>query len=321
MPQHNLPMVENLVSVLRLVLPPANFTPAVPLDWSNLQFTNTSLKPIADCVKRPALRACFQTQRVSILPKFCATFWQNFAAVSGILQKILPKNEPKFGQKRNVMGLKTGSKKEPAFFIYKHKNQLMQQNLIENLSRIIARLPGMGPRIAKRIVLHLAANKEKVLSSLIENLSALKEKIYHCEICGNLDEGMICGICLNQNRDQNLICVVEEVADLWAIERAENYRGKYHILGGNLSAISGKTIEDLNLDKLYKRLEKEEVQEVIVATSATIDGQTTAHFLAENLKKFRVKITRLAYGIPVGSELDYLDEGTIAIAFKTRSKL
>ncbi|OFW81434.1 MAG: recombination protein RecR [Alphaproteobacteria bacterium RIFCSPLOWO2_01_FULL_40_26] len=197
----------------------------------------------------------------------------------------------------------------------------MQQNLIENLSRIIARLPGMGPRIAKRIVLHLAANKEKVLSSLIENLSALKEKIYHCEICGNLDEGMICGICLNQNRDQNLICVVEEVADLWAIERAENYRGKYHILGGNLSAISGKTIEDLNLDKLYKRLEKEEVQEVIVATSATIDGQTTAHFLAENLKKFRVKITRLAYGIPVGSELDYLDEGTIAIAFKTRSKL
>src|SRR3990167_9405061 len=109
MPQHNLPMVENLVSVLRLVLPPANFTPAVPLDWSNLQFTNTSLKPIADCVKRPALRACFQTQRVSILPKFCATFWQNFAAVSGILQKILPKNEPKFMEKRGAVGFKTGS--------------------------------------------------------------------------------------------------------------------------------------------------------------------------------------------------------------------
>jgi recombination protein RecR len=110
------------------------------------------------------------------------------------------------------------------------------------------------------------------------------------------------------------------VADLWAIERAENYRGKYHILGGNLSAISGKTIEDLNLEKLYSRLKDSDVAEVIIATSATIDGQTTAHFLAENLKEFNVKVTRLAHGIPVGSELDYLDEGTITIAFKTRAE-
>ena len=196
----------------------------------------------------------------------------------------------------------------------------MQKNLIENLSKIIAKLPGMGPRIAKRIVLHLANNKEKTLLSLIENLQALNDKIHNCEICGNLDEGKICAICDNTGRDNSVICVIEEVADLWAIERAENYHGKYHVLGGNLSAISGKTIEDLNLENLYLRLKEGNTKEVIIATSATIDGQTTAHFLAENLKEFSVKTTRLAHGIPVGSELDYLDEGTISIAFKTRSE-
>lgn len=196
----------------------------------------------------------------------------------------------------------------------------MQKNLIENLSKAISKLPGMGPRIAKRIVLHLATNKEKSLKPLIENLSDLLEKIHQCEICGNVDEGRVCGICLSQSRDESLLCVVEEIADLWAIERAENYRGKYHVLGGNLSAISGKTIQDLNLDSLYSRLKNGKISEVIIATSATIDGQTTAHFLAENLKDFKVKITRLAYGIPVGSELDYLDEGTITIAFKTRQE-
>jgi recombination protein RecR len=196
----------------------------------------------------------------------------------------------------------------------------MQKNLIENLSKIIAKLPGMGPRIAKRIVLYLANNKARILLPLIENLQALYDKIHHCETCGNLDEGKICAICLSETRDKNLICIVEEVADLFAIERAENYRGKYHVLGGNLSALSGKTIEDLNLEKLYSRLREGKIAEVIIATSATLDGQTTAHFLAENLKEFAVKVTRLTHGIPVGSELDYLDEGTISIAFKTRSE-
>jgi recombination protein RecR len=191
---------------------------------------------------------------------------------------------------------------------------------IENLSKIISRLPGMGPRIAKRIVLNLASNKEKSLIPLISSLQDLNDKIHNCETCGNLDEGKVCAICLNKNRDNSLICVVEEVADLWAIERAENYRGKYHVLGGNLSAMSGKTVEDLNLDSLYSRLKSGEVAEVIIATSATIDGQTTAHFLSETLKDFNLKITRLAYGIPIGSELDYLDEGTINIAFKTRGE-
>lgn len=204
-------------------------------------------------------------------------------------------------------------------FIFRNLCSQMQKNLVENLSKIIAKLPGMGPRIAKRIVLNLAANKEKTLLPLIANLQSLNDKIHNCENCGNLDEGRVCGICLSQNRDNNIICIVEEVVDLWAIERAENYRGKYHVLGGNLSAISGKTIEDLNLESLYSRLKKDEINEVIIATSATIDGQTTAHFLSENLKEFNVKTTRLAHGIPVGSELDYLDEGTIAIAFKTRS--
>ena len=196
----------------------------------------------------------------------------------------------------------------------------MQNNVIGNLSKIVAKLPGLGPRIAKRILLYLANNKEKVLRPLIAGLQALDEKVHNCKICGNLDEGEICGICLNKNRDDSLICVVEEVADLWAIERAENYRGKYHVLGGNLSAISGKSIEDLNIESLNKRLKEGVIKEVIIATSATVDGQTTAHFLVENLKEFSVKITRLAYGIPVGSELDYLDEGTISIAFKTRSE-
>ncbi len=191
---------------------------------------------------------------------------------------------------------------------------------IENLSKIISRLPGMGPRIAKRIVLSLASNKEKSLIPLISSLQDLNDKIHNCETCGNLDEGMVCAICLNKNRDDSLICVVEEVADLWAIERAENYRGKYHVLGGNLSAMSGKTVEDLNLESLYSRLKSGTVAEVIIATSATIDGQTTAHFLSETLKDFNLKITRLAHGIPIGSELDYLDEGTINIAFKTRGE-
>lgn len=206
-----------------------------------------------------------------------------------------------------------------------NKIKKMHHNIIDNLAKIISKLPGMGPRIAKRIVLHLANNKEKILLPLIKALEQLNEKIQHCKICDNLDEGEICQICLDPNRDDSLICVVEEVADLWAIERtndkSKNFQGKYHILGGNLSASSGKSIEDLNFDKLIDRIKNGKITEVIIATSATIDGQTTAHFLVEILKDFKVSISRLAHGIPVGSELDYLDEGTITIAMKTRSMM
>lgn len=196
----------------------------------------------------------------------------------------------------------------------------MEKNIIESSSRIISKLPGLGPRIAKRILLYLANNKEKILQPLIEALQTIKDKVNNCKICGNLDEGDVCKICLNQTRDSSIICVVEEVADLWAIERAENYKGKYHVLGGNLSASSGKTIEDLNIDSLSKKVQEGNIKEVIIATAATIDGQTTAYFLVELLKDFNIKTTRLAYGLPVGGELDYLDEGTINIAFKTRSE-
>lgn len=196
----------------------------------------------------------------------------------------------------------------------------MEKNFIDILSKLIAKLPGLGPRIAKRIVLYLANNKQKVLLPLIEALQALNDRVFKCKICGNLDEGEICSICKNEKRDVSLICIVEEVADLWAVERAEIYRGKYHVLGGKLSAISGVAIDDLNLESLHKRIKENEIKEIILALSATIDGQTTAHFLTQNLAEYNLKITHLTYGIPLGSELDYLDEGTINIAFKTRSQ-
>lgn len=196
----------------------------------------------------------------------------------------------------------------------------MQKNIIDNLAKIIAKLPGMGPRIGKKIVLELASNKEKFLIPLIEYLNELNLKIHNCEKCGNIDEGRVCKICLDENRDKNILCVVEEVGDLWAIERSKNYHGRYHVLGGNLSAISGKTIEDLNFSSLIFRIKNENFAEIIIATGATIDGQNTAHYISDFLQEFNLKITRLGYGIPIGSEIDYLDEGTISIALKTRSK-
>jgi recombination protein RecR len=197
----------------------------------------------------------------------------------------------------------------------------MSLKIIDNISKIIAKMPGIGPRMAKRIVLHLAENKEGKLINLINGLKDLYNNIHQCEICQNLDENNICSICNDAARDKSTICIVEQVADLWAIERTKNYNGQYHILGGNLSALSGKSFEDLHLDKLYQRIVSNKVTEVIIATSATIDGQTTAYFIAENIKKYKINITRPAYGIPIGSEIDYLDDGTIAIAIKTRSLL
>lgn len=196
----------------------------------------------------------------------------------------------------------------------------MKNNIIDNLVKIIAKLPGMGPRIAKKIILTLATNKEKYLRPLIEYLQQLDLQVHNCEICGNIDEGSICSICRDQNRDDKTLCIVEEVADLWALERSKNFHGKYHILGGNLSAIGGKNIEDLNFQSLLSRMQNGNFVEVIIATSATIDGQNTAHYVADLLAEFKVKITRLGYGIPVGSDIDYLDEGTLAIALKTRAE-
>ncbi len=197
----------------------------------------------------------------------------------------------------------------------------MSEQYLEKLIKKVSKLPGLGPRSSRRVVLHLLKDKEKLLLPLIEDLNTVANNIRSCLECGNLDENEICHICKDSSRNQNLLCVVETVADLWALERSNVYNGKYHILGGVLSAIDGVNPEQLNIASLEKRLENESIKEIIIAISATLDGQTTAHYLAEILSKFNINITRLAHGLPVGGELDFLDDGTIAQALKARNKL
>ena len=197
----------------------------------------------------------------------------------------------------------------------------MSEQYLEKLIKKVSKLPGLGPRSSRRVVLHLLKDKEKLLLPLIEDLSTVANNIRSCIECGNLDEYEICQICKDTSRNQNLLCVVETVADLWALERSNVYNGKYHILGGVLSAIDGVNPEQLNIASLEKRLENKSITEIIIAISATLDGQTTAHYLAEILSKFNINITRLAHGLPVGGELDFLDDGTIAQALKARNKL
>ena len=197
----------------------------------------------------------------------------------------------------------------------------MSEQYLEKLIKKVSKLPGLGPRSSRRVVLHLLKDKEKLLLPLIEDLTTVANNIRSCIECGNLDENEICKICKDSSRNQNLLCVVETVADLWALERSNVYNGKYHILGGVLSAIDGVNPEQLNIASLEKRLENKSIAEIIIAISATLDGQTTAHYLAEILSKFNINITRLAHGLPVGGELDFLDDGTIAQALKARNKL
>ena len=197
----------------------------------------------------------------------------------------------------------------------------MSEQVLENLIKKVAKLPGLGPRSSRRVVLHLLKDKETLLLPLIEDMNNVAENIKKCIECGNLDENDICQICKNSSRNETLLCVVETVADLWALERSNVYNGKYHILGGVLSAIDGINPDQLNIDSLEKRLESNIFTEVIIAISATLDGQTTAHYLAERLGKLDIKITRLAHGLPVGGELDFLDDGTIAQALKARNQL
>lgn len=189
---------------------------------------------------------------------------------------------------------------------------------IDNLITIFAKLPGLGPRSARRIVLQLIRQKEKLMLPLITTMTSASETIRSCGVCGNLDTSDPCGICEDGRRDQSLICVVEELADLWAIERSHSYRGTYHILGGTLSALDGRGPAQLNVEKLVMRAGNADVREVILATNATIDGQTTAHYLTDRLSGCNVHISRLAQGIPMGGELDYLDDGTLGAAFKAR---
>ena len=194
----------------------------------------------------------------------------------------------------------------------------MAHNDIEELIRLFARLPGLGPRSARRAVLHMMRHKDKVMQPLFEALGRAKENIRTCGHCGNLDVMDPCAVCSDSRRDDSIICVVEEVADLWAIDRCNLYKGRYHVLGGTLSAMDGRGPDQLNIETLIRRAASEVVKEIILATNATLEGQTTAHYLTGRLQECNVSISRLAQGIPMGGELDYLDDGTLGAALMAR---
>lgn len=194
----------------------------------------------------------------------------------------------------------------------------MAHNDIEELIRLFSKLPGLGPRSARRAVLHLMRNKEQVMKPLEHALGRAIENIRTCTSCGNLDITDPCHICTDGRRDTSVVCVVEEVADLWAIDRCNLYKGQYHVLGGTLSAIDDRGPSQLNIESLVRRAAADEVKEIILATNATLEGQTTAHYLTTRLAECNVSISRLAQGIPMGGELDYLDDGTLGAALKAR---
>ena len=189
---------------------------------------------------------------------------------------------------------------------------------IERLIGLLAKLPGLGPRSARRAVLHLVKRRECLAQPLVKAMAETLDNIKTCSRCGNLDSQDPCALCRDPKRDGSVICVVEDVADLWALERSAAFRGHYHVLGGTLSALDGIGPEDLNIPGLLARVNEDGVKEVILATSATVDGQTTAHFLADKLAGTKAEVTELAHGVPVGGELDYLDDGTLSAALRDR---
>ena len=219
----------------------------------------------------------------------------------------------------------------------------MAQHPLDQLIQRLSRLPGLGPRSARRTALYLLKNRDQVMLPLANELDHAARKVRTCVDCGNLDLSDLCTICQDSRRDSRRICVVEDVSDLWAIERAGIYSGLYHILGGTLSALDGRGPRELGIDRLVQRAShlsenqsdgqfetieppsiarlSDQMGEIILATSATVDGQTTAHYIAERLEHLPVQITRLAHGVPVGGELNYLDDGTLAQAMKARSRL
>ncbi|CAM1634911.1 recombination mediator RecR [Bartonella apis] len=192
---------------------------------------------------------------------------------------------------------------------------------IEKLIQLLARVPGLGPRSARRAALFLIKKKEALLKPLGLAMQDAAEKIRICSICGNVDTSDPCSVCTDPRRDQSTIIVVEDVSDLWALERAGTMQVKYHVLGGHLSPLDGIGPDDLNIASLVNRVAEGNVKEVILAVNATIEGQTTAHYLTDQLHPYPVKITRLAHGVPVGGELDYLDDGTLAAALRARTSL
>ena len=192
---------------------------------------------------------------------------------------------------------------------------------IDYLVRLMSKLPGLGIRSARRIVLHLLNNKEKEMLVLSNEIKQVAELVQFCSICGNMDTKETCHICLDDKRDKSIICVVENVGDLWAIERSSVFGGQYHVLGGVLSALDNIGPKDLKIENLVDRARNKNTKEVILANSATVDGQTTAHYLADQLSECNVLISRLSQGLPIGGELDFLDDGTITQALKARSEV
>ncbi len=192
---------------------------------------------------------------------------------------------------------------------------------IERLIQLLARLPGLGPRSARRAALHLMKKKDALLEPLARAMAEAVETVRLCSVCGNVDTSDPCGICADARRDASLLVVVEDVGDLWALERALATRGRYHVLGGTLSPLDGIGPDDLNIGTLVGRAQAGEVREIILAVNATMEGQTTAHYLTDQLEGSNVTITRLAHGVPVGGELDYLDDGTLAQAMKSRTAM
>ena len=190
---------------------------------------------------------------------------------------------------------------------------------IERLIQLLAKLPGLGPRSARRAALHLIRKREELLGPLTDAMQVARERIIVCSACGSVDTTDPCMICSDARRDSTTLVVVETVADLWALERAGAIRARYHVLGGTLSPLDGVGPKDINLDTLVSRVVEDGVREIILAVNATVDGQTTAHYITDLLSHLDVRITRLAHGVPVGGELDYLDDGTLSAAIRQRT--
>jgi len=197
----------------------------------------------------------------------------------------------------------------------------MSTSEIDQLIQLLAKLPGLGARSARRATLYLIQQREALLMPLGDAMAAAAANVKACDICANLDTANPCGICTDQRRDTKIICVVEDVSDLWALERAGAFKGQYHVLGGTLSALDGVGPEELRIDALLSRANEDAVTEVILALNATVDGQTTAHYLTDRLAGCNAIVSHLAHGVPVGGELDYLDDGTLATALKSRRPL
>lgn len=191
-------------------------------------------------------------------------------------------------------------------------------NEIERLISLMAKLPGLGPRSARRAVLHLIRKKSVLLNPLTDALTNVSINVRECINCGNIGAAELCEICSDEKRSNGQICIVEGIADLWAMERSRRFKGQYHVLGGVLSALDGVGPEDLGMKRLKYRLNTENINEVILALNSTIDGQTTAHYIADEIHNDQIQITSLAQGVPIGGELDYLDDGTISAALNAR---